>query len=63
MKVDSHGLIHGGFLFGAADYASMLAVNDPNVVLASAEVRFLRPLKSGDTVNSAFPQKGFEWIF
>ena len=38
MKVDNRGLIHGGFIFGVADYAAMLAVNHPNVVLGSAEV-------------------------
>jgi acyl-coenzyme A thioesterase PaaI-like protein len=45
MKVDEFGLIHGGFVFGAADYAAMLAVNHPNVVLGSAEVQFIKPLK------------------
>ena len=45
MKVDNFGLIHGGFVFGAADYAAMLAVNHPNVVLGSSEVQFLKPLK------------------
>jgi acyl-coenzyme A thioesterase PaaI-like protein len=43
MIVDDHHLVHGGFIFGAADYAAMAAVNDPNVVLGSAEVRFLKP--------------------
>ncbi|MFC1867250.1 hotdog domain-containing protein [Thermodesulfobacteriota bacterium] len=52
MKVDNSGLIHGGFIFGTADYAAMLAVNHPNVVLGSAEVQFLKPLKSGDAVFS-----------
>ncbi len=48
MVVDDQGLIHGGFAFGLADYAAMLAVNDPNVVLESAEVRFTAPVKIGD---------------
>jgi len=48
MAVDSRGLIHGGFTFGLADYAAMLAVNHPNVVLGSAQVRFLAPVKVGD---------------
>lgn len=48
MAVDNKGLIHGGFIFGLADHAAMLAVNHPNVVLASAEVRFLLPVMSGD---------------
>jgi uncharacterized protein (TIGR00369 family) len=50
MAVDAAGLIHGGFIFGLADYAAMLAVNDPNVVLASAEARFLKPVRLGDRV-------------
>ncbi len=50
MAVDDHGLVHGGFVFGLADYAAMLAVNDPNVVLGAAEVRFVAPVAVGDTV-------------
>ena len=50
MKVDSKGLVHGGFIFGLADHAAMLAVNDPNVVLAGADVKFLKPVKAGETV-------------
>ena len=48
MVVDAQGLVHGGFIFGLADYAAMLAVNDPNVVLGAAEARFLRPVRRGD---------------
>ena len=48
MVVDDRGLIHGGFTFGLADYAAMLAVNDPHVVLGSAEVKFTAPVKMGD---------------
>jgi uncharacterized protein (TIGR00369 family) len=51
MVADDQGLVHGGFIFGAADYAAMAAVNDPNVVLGSAEVRFLRPTRCGDAVT------------
>lgn len=50
MAADSLHLVHGGFIFGAADYAAMAAVNDPNVVLGGAEVRFLKPLQVGDVV-------------
>ena len=42
--------MHGGFVFGAADYAAMLAVNDPNVVLGSADCRFLAPVRVGAEV-------------
>lgn len=48
MAVDEKGLIHGGFTFGLADYAAMLAVNHPNVVLGASDVRFLSPVQSGD---------------
>jgi len=50
MAVDAQGLVHGGFVFGLADHAAMLAVNDPNVVLGAANLRFLRPLRVGDVV-------------
>lgn len=48
MAADERGLVHGGFVFGLADYAAMLAVNEPLVVLAAAECRFLAPAAVGD---------------
>lgn len=48
MAADDRGLVHGGFVFGLADYAAMLAVNHPHVVLAGAEVRFLKPVAVGE---------------
>jgi acyl-coenzyme A thioesterase PaaI-like protein len=48
MAADESRLVHGGFIFGLADYAAMLAVNHPNVVLGRAESRFLRPVVVGD---------------
>ncbi len=50
MAADDRGLVHGGFVFGLADYAAMLAVNHPNVVLAKAEARFLKPIVVGETL-------------
>ena len=50
MKADEKGLVHGGFIFSAADYCSMLAVNHPNVVLAKAEVKFLKPAVVGEHI-------------
>lgn len=50
MKADDLGLIHSGFIFSAADFAAMAAVNDKNVVLASAYTQFLAPVKLGDSV-------------
>src|SRR3954469_7688999 len=52
MAVDERGLIHGGFVFGLADYAAMLAVNDPNVVLGGAETRFLKPVRVGERLEA-----------
>lgn len=78
MKADSSGLVHGGFIFGLADYAAMLAVNHPNVVLGAADVKFLKPVIAGDTVVaeakvqevkgrkywvSAFVKKGEDVVF
>ena len=50
MRVDKMGLIHGGFIFSLADFASMVAVNHPNVVLGGANVKFLKPVREGDTL-------------
>jgi uncharacterized protein (TIGR00369 family) len=50
MSADASGLVHGGFIFGLADFAAMIAVNHPNVVLGAADVKFLKPVRAGDTV-------------
>jgi acyl-coenzyme A thioesterase PaaI-like protein len=50
MRADEKGLVHGGFIFGAADYAAMCAVNDPHVVLGSATSKFIAPVKVGNAV-------------
>ncbi|MFT4976320.1 MAG: hypothetical protein ACI8S6_002216 [Myxococcota bacterium] len=50
LAADAHGLVHGGFVFGLADYAAMLAVNEPDVVLGSASVRFTAPVRAGELV-------------
>lgn len=51
MAVDERGLIHGGFTFGLADYAAMLAVNHPYVVLGASQARFHAPVKVGDVMR------------
>lgn len=50
MRADDVGLVHGGFIFSAADFAAMASVNEPNVVLASCNCLFLAPVRVGDTV-------------
>jgi len=51
MIADEVGLIHGGFIFSAADYAAMLAVNEKNVVLVASDCQFLSPVKFHDEIN------------
>jgi len=51
MLADDIGLIHGGFIFSAADYAAMAAVNEKNVVLVGSETQYLSPVKLHDEVN------------
>ena len=50
MSADSQGLVHGGFIFAAADYAAMSAVNDPYVVLGASSSKFVAPVKVGEAV-------------
>jgi acyl-coenzyme A thioesterase PaaI-like protein len=52
MAADARGLVHGGFTFGLADYAAMLAVNEPTVVLAGAQTKFLGPVVVGDRLEA-----------
>ena len=52
MAADETGLVHGGFIFGLADYAAMIAVNHQNVVLASASCKFLKPSKTDETLTA-----------
>ncbi|MBA1437513.1 MAG: PaaI family thioesterase [Epsilonproteobacteria bacterium] len=51
MLADDVGLIHGGFIFSAADYAAMLAVNERNVVLVAVDCQFLSPVKLHNEVH------------
>lgn len=48
MAADDRGLVHGGFVFGLLDYAAMLAVNEPTVVLGKADLRFKKPVVQGE---------------
>ena len=50
MAADEQGLVHGGFVFGLADHAAMLAVDHPYVVLTGAQVRFTAPVRVGEEV-------------
>lgn len=59
MAVDEFNLAHGGFVFGLADYAAMLAINEPTVVLGKAEVKFLKPAVVNDELiaKATIPNK------
>ena len=63
MQADSEGLVHGGFIFSAADFCAMACINDPYVVLAKSNTKFLAPVKVGDIVildASIKEQNGFK---
>lgn len=48
MVVDRRGMIHSGFIFGAANYAAMAAVNVSTAILAVSKTNFLAPLSVND---------------
>lgn len=52
MIVDNYNLSHGGFVFGLADYAAMVAINEPTVVLGKAEVKFIKPVILNDKLTA-----------
>ena len=52
MIVDDYLLVHGGFVFGLADYAAMVAINEPTVVLGKAEVKFVKPVIETDELTA-----------
>ena len=51
MLVDGKGLIHGGFIFGAADFCAIATVNEPFVFLVRSQSEFMAPVKVGDIVE------------
>lgn len=56
MVVDEFGLIHSGFIFGAAEYAAIAAVNQANIVIIGCRSKFFAPAKVGNIVE--FEAKG-----
>ncbi|WP_218939680.1 MaoC/PaaZ C-terminal domain-containing protein [Lutibacter citreus] len=52
MSVDKFSLAHGSFTFGLADYAAMVAINEPTVVLGKAEVKFTKPVIVNDKLTA-----------
>jgi len=65
MVVDERGLVHGGYAYGLADYAAMLAVNHPNVVLGKSESRFIAPVRVGEKMMASASVEsvdGSKWV-
>jgi len=52
MAVDNFQLAHGSFVFGLADYAAMVAINEPTVVLGKAETKFMKPVVVNDKLTA-----------
>ncbi len=52
MAADEEGLVHGGFVFSMADFAAMVAVNEPTVVLAASSMEFLAPVRVGEKLEA-----------
>lgn len=52
MAVDNYQLAHGSFVFGLADYAAMVAINEPTVVLGKAETKFMKPVVVDDKLTA-----------
>jgi len=56
MTVDELGLVHNGFIFGAAEYAAVCAINEENVVIIGCRSKFFAPARLGDIIT--FEAKG-----
>ncbi len=51
MTVDEEGLIHVGFIFGAADFCAMATVNEPYTLTVRSQCEFMAPIKLGDIIE------------
>ncbi|MCD8544116.1 MAG: PaaI family thioesterase [Sulfurospirillum cavolei] len=56
MAVDDLGLVHNGFIFGAAEYAAVAAINEANLVVIGCRSKFFAPARVGDIIS--FEAKG-----
>lgn len=52
MIVDTYNLSHGSFVFGLADYAAMVAINESTVVLGKATTKFIKPVVLNDELTA-----------
>ena len=51
MIIDDYNLIHNGFIFSAANFAILAAINNPYVVLVTSNVKFLAPIEMGNVID------------
>lgn len=51
MVVDSFGLVHSGFIYGAANYAALLAINEMNSITVASNTKFLAPIEDGNQIE------------
>lgn len=51
MVADDDGLIHTGFIFSAANYAALVAINEEFCVTIGARIHFYGAIKLGDVVE------------
>ena len=51
MVADGEGLIHGGFVFSAASYAAMAAVNETFSVVIGAKIHFFAPTRVNEAIE------------
>lgn len=50
MVADQKGLIHTGFMFNSANYAALLAINEPNAITIVSKANFLLPAVLDDEI-------------
>ena len=51
MIADGEGLIHNGFVFSAASYAAMAAVNETFSVVIGAKIHFFAPTRVNEAIE------------
>ncbi|MBE2985390.1 PaaI family thioesterase [Campylobacter sp. RM9344] len=51
MVADGSDLIHSGFIFSAANYAALVAINEEFCVTINARINFYGPIKLGEIVE------------
>lgn len=51
MIMDESKMIHAGFVFNAASFAAMAAINKKHSVLIASDVKFLAPIELGHEVT------------